>query len=148
MSYTFSGLEIWTSTRLILEVCLCSWSGTWGIFFPPFSEAFGRETLSSLQHCCTRSSASSQLQCLLLLPLSPVDFIRDILSAIPIIVVAGSIEDVFNIQGWVWTIFCWALVGNIGLSVGPIFTLYVTERLSWCLGLRNFFPHFKCRQVR
>ena len=54
-----------------------------------------------------------------------------VLSAIPTIVVAGSIEDVFNMQDRVWMIFCWALVGNLGLALGPIFSTYVTLMLNW-----------------
>lgn len=54
-----------------------------------------------------------------------------ILSAIPTVVVAGSIEDLFNIQARVWVIFCWVFVGNLGLVLGPIFSTYVTVVLDW-----------------
>jgi len=69
-------------------------------------------------------------------------FFTGILSAIPTIVVAGSIEDVFNMKARVWMIFTWAVIGNIAVCVGPIFSTYVTANIGW--SVNHFgFPFFK-----
>lgn len=102
-----------------------------GIFFPPFSEAFGRKTLyvtSTFFYCvfCIIAAAVPSFAAVVV-----ARFITGILSAIPTIVVAGSIEDVFNMRARVWMIFSWALIGNLGLALGPIFSTYVTVALNW-----------------
>ena len=105
--------------------------GLGGIFFPPFSEAFGRKTLyvtSTLLYsifCVIAASVPSFAAVIV------ARFITGVLSAIPTIVVAGSIEDIYNMQARVWMIFCWALVGNLGLVLGPIFSTYIAHDLNW-----------------
>ena len=105
--------------------------GIGGIFFPPFSEAFGRKTLfviSTLLYSifCVIAAAVPSIAAVI-----TARFLTGLLSAIPTVVVAGSIEDVFNIEARVWMIFCWAVVGNVALSIGPIFSVYVTNKLGW-----------------
>lgn len=58
-------------------------------------------------------------------------FFSGFLSAIPTVVVAGSIEDMFNAKGRVWLIFLWAVVANMGLALGPIMSIFIIARLSW-----------------
>lgn len=58
-------------------------------------------------------------------------FFSGFLSAIPTVVVAGSIEDMFNAKDRVWLIFLWAMVANMGLALGPIMSTYITVHLSW-----------------
>ena len=58
-------------------------------------------------------------------------FISGIFSAIPTIVVAGSIEDMFNMKARVWMIFTWVLIGNVAVCVGPIYSTYVTAEIGW-----------------
>lgn len=102
-----------------------------GTFFPPFSEAFGRKFLyvaSTISYCIFTVIVAA-------VPSLAVGgvcrFIAGVLSAIPAVVVAGSIEDMFNIRGRVWMIWIWALVGTAGLSLGPIFSTFVTLLLGW-----------------
>ena len=71
--------------------------GTGGVFFPPYSETFGRKTLyivSTLGFyiCCIISAAVPSLPVIVL-----ARFVADILSAVSTIIVAGSIEDIYNI---------------------------------------------------
>ena len=65
-------------------------------------------------------------------------FLSGILSAIPTIVVAGSIEDMFNMRARVWMIFTWVLIGNVAVCVGPIYSTYVTAEIGW---LVSSLPH-------
>lgn len=58
-------------------------------------------------------------------------FFSGLLSAIPTVVVAGSIEDMFNSQDRVWLIFLWVMVANMGLAIGPIISSYITAHLGW-----------------
>ncbi|KAL9025247.1 MAG: hypothetical protein Q9196_005898 [Gyalolechia fulgens] len=105
--------------------------GIGGIFFPPYSEAFGRKTLyivSTLAYCIFSIITVT-------VPSLPVvtiaRFLTGIFSAIPTVVVAGSIEDMFNLKARVWMIFSWVLIGNVAVCVGPIYSAYVTVNLGW-----------------
>ncbi|KAJ5267020.1 hypothetical protein N7478_009828 [Penicillium angulare] len=102
-----------------------------GIIFPSYSEAFGRKRLYII------STALYSVFCVIV-GLSPSltgvaigRLCSGFLSAIPTIVVAGSIEDMFNSKDRVWLIFLWATVANMGLAIGPIMSSYITARLSW-----------------
>ncbi|KAK2616601.1 hypothetical protein QQS21_000424 [Conoideocrella luteorostrata] len=102
-----------------------------GIIFPPYSEAFGRKRLYIISSglygvfCALIGWASS--------PQGVVigRFFSGLLSAIPTIVVAGSIEDIFNSKDRTWLIFLWTMVANMGLAVGPIMSVYITVVLNW-----------------
>lgn len=99
------GLSIFclTSTYLIGQ-------GIGGVFFPPYSEVFGRKTLyivSTFVYCIFSiiTAAVHSLPAIIV-----ARFLSGLASAIPTIVVAGSIEDVFNMRARVWMIFVWAVV--------------------------------------
>lgn len=102
-----------------------------GIIFPPYSETFGRKRLYIF------SSGFYSIFCLIvgLVPsISGVIVGRlasGFLSAIPTVIVAGSIEDMFNSKGRVWMIFLWAVVANMGMISGPIMSVYITTHLGW-----------------
>ena len=105
--------------------------GAGGVFFPPYSETFGRKTLyivSTLGFCiCSIISAAVPSLTVIVL----ARFVAGVLSAVPTIVVAGSIEDIYNIQKRVWMIFMWALVGLLALALGPIYSTYIIYILGW-----------------
>lgn len=102
-----------------------------GIIFPPYSEAFGRKKLYIV------STGFYSVFCVMvgvvpsLAGVAVGRFCSGFLSAIPTIVVAGSIEDMFNSKDRVWLIFLWAMVANMGLALGPIMSVYITESLGW-----------------
>lgn len=52
-------------------------------------------------------------------------------SSIPTIVVAGGIEDMFDSEKRVWMVFAWGLTANVGLTLGPVYSTYVTEIMGW-----------------
>lgn len=113
-----------TSTYLIGQ-------GIGGVFFPPYSEVFGRKTLyigSTFIYCVFSviTAAVHSLPAIII-----ARFLSGLASAIPTIVVAGSIEDLYNMKARVWMIFVWAVVGNAAVCVGPIYSSYVTQNLGW-----------------
>lgn len=102
-----------------------------GIIFPAWSEAFGRKRLYIV------STGLYSAFCLLvglapsITAVSIGRFFSGFLSAIPAIVVAGSIEDMYNAKDRVWMIFLWAIVANMGLALGPIMGIYIIVNSSW-----------------
>lgn len=108
--------------------------GVGGTFFPPYSETFGRKTLYivSTFGFCVFSAIVAAVPSLAAIIICR--FITGVVSAVPTVVVAGSIEDIYNIRTRVWMIFAWALVGLLALVVGPIFSTYVTNILGWYVG--------------
>ena len=58
-------------------------------------------------------------------------FIAGVVSAVPSIVVAGSIEDIYNVHARVWLIFLWANVGLGALAIGPIYSTWISYTLGW-----------------
>ncbi|KAJ5950779.1 uncharacterized protein N7479_009192 [Penicillium vulpinum] len=102
-----------------------------GIIFPPYSEAFGRKNLYIV------STGFYSVFCVMVGVVPSLAgvvvgrFFSGFLSAIPTIVVAGSIEDMFNSKHRVWLIFLWAMVANMGLALGPIMSIYITVHLGW-----------------
>ena len=63
-------------------------------------------------------------------------FFSGLPSAIPTIVVAGSIEDMFAVERRVWMIFAWGVVANIGLTMSPIYSSYITHHIGWFVHVR------------
>ena len=58
-------------------------------------------------------------------------FTTGVVSAIPTIVVAGSIEDIFDTEARVWMIFIWGAASFLGLVFGSILGTYVSVTLGW-----------------
>lgn len=111
--------------RYLLGQCLG------GIIFPSFSEAFGRKRLYIISTglysvFCVVVGLSSSLA-----GIAVGRFFSGFLSAIPTIVVAGSIEDLYNSKDRIWMIFLWAMVANMGMCIGPIISTYIAEHLGW-----------------
>lgn len=105
--------------------------GIGGVIFPPCSEAFGRRWLYIV------SIGLSSIFCVLIGVIPSLAavvigrFVIGALSAIPTIVVAGSIEDIFNAKDRIWLVYLWAMVSNLGLVMGPIMGSYITAALGW-----------------
>ncbi|KAM5444504.1 hypothetical protein MaudCBS49596_007951 [Microsporum audouinii] len=105
--------------------------GIGGIIFPPYSESFGRKKLYIV------STGLYSVFCVIVGVVPSISgaivgrFFSGFLSAIPTIVVAGSIEDMFNSKDRIWLIFMWVMVANMGLTLGPIMSIYIIARLDW-----------------
>ena len=82
-----------------------------GVVFPPYSEVFGRKWLyigcSGLYTIfCALVAAVPSLAAVVV-----SRFVCGLLSAIPTVVVLGSMEDMFNAKDRVWTIYFWSTAG-------------------------------------
>ena len=105
--------------------------GLGGIFFPPFSESFGRKKLYVI------STLLWTIFCIMIAAIPSVvavlvgRFITGLLSAIPSIVVAGSIEDLFRAEARVWLVYAWLTTANCGLIIGSILGSYVSYSIGW-----------------
>lgn len=113
-----------TSTYLIGQ-------GIGGIFFPPYSEVFGRKTLYIVSTFAYAVFSVVTAAVHSLPTIIVARFLSGLASANPTIVVAGSMEDMYNVKARVWMIFVWAVVGNAAVCVGPIYSSYVTGNLGW-----------------
>ncbi|KAK1985474.1 fluconazole resistance protein 1 [Colletotrichum cereale] len=102
-----------------------------GVFFPPWSESFGRKKLYVI------STGLYSLSCILigLVPSIPGiiagRFISGLLSSVPTTVATGSIEDLWDTHARVWWVFWWSLLANIGLLTGPIFSDLIMASAHW-----------------
>ncbi|KAK3615793.1 hypothetical protein LTR22_027296 [Elasticomyces elasticus] len=59
-------------------------------------------------------------------------FVTGFASAVPSVVLAGSVEDLFNSRSRVWLVLLWNSLATAGLIFGPIFGVYISS----CLGGR------------
>ncbi len=102
-----------------------------GIIFPPYSECFGRKRLYIL---AISGFAAFGIIIPTIHSLAAVyvgRFMTGFFSAIPSIVAAGSIEDIFNERTRMWLVSVWLIVANLSLAVGPIFAAYVSSSIGW-----------------
>ncbi|KAF3388495.1 hypothetical protein F1880_004284 [Penicillium rolfsii] len=102
-----------------------------GMIFPAWSEAFGRKKLyigstGLYSIFCLISATSPSLA-----GVAIGRFFAGFLSAMPAVVVASSIEDMYNTKDRIWLIFMWAVVANMGLAFGPIMSIYIIASLTW-----------------
>lgn len=58
-------------------------------------------------------------------------FVSGFASAVPSIIVSGSIEDMFNMKERVWLIYIWACATTGGLLVGPSYGSYIAATIGW-----------------
>ncbi|CZR53513.1 related to MFS multidrug transporter [Phialocephala subalpina] len=102
-----------------------------GVIFPPYSEAFGRKSVyisASFIYCISCLITG----CVPSIPGAFVGrFIAGFMSAVPSIIVSGSIEDMFNMQQRVWMMFLWACATTSGLLLGPVYGTYISHSLGW-----------------
>lgn len=52
-------------------------------------------------------------------------------SAVPSVVIAGSVEDLFNTRERVWIVVIWNAATTIALCIGPIYAAYITAFCGW-----------------
>ncbi|KUJ08940.1 MFS multidrug transporter [Mollisia scopiformis] len=102
-----------------------------GVVFPPYSEAFGRKSVylsASVVYC---------LSCIIVACVPSISgpfvgrFISGFVSAVPSIIVSGSIEDMFNMQQRISMMYIWACATTGGLFLGPIYGTYISHSLGW-----------------
>jgi MFS family permease len=104
-----------------------------GVLFPPYSEAFGRKPVyisASLIYCiaCVISGTTPSIAGAI-----TGRFVAGFVSAVPSIVVSGSIEDMFNMTQRIWIMYVWASATTAGLLLGPIYGSYISRCIGWCV---------------
>ncbi|KAF4918448.1 putative transporter [Colletotrichum viniferum] len=102
-----------------------------GFLIPPFSELYGRRIpylvscaafcFSCLLTGVSRSSSAVYIG----------RFVAGLASAVPSVVIAGSVEDMFNTKRRVWIIVLWNAGAVIGLCMGPVYAAYISDALGW-----------------
>ena len=102
-----------------------------GLIVPPVSETFGRRKPYIV------SGAVFAVACLLvglvpsLVGVYTGRFVSGFASAVPSVVLAGSVEDLFNSRSRVWLVLLWNSLATAGLIFGPIFGVYISLTLGW-----------------
>ncbi|KAI9643520.1 hypothetical protein NHQ30_008139 [Ciborinia camelliae] len=102
-----------------------------GVFFPPYSETFGRKRLfiiATISYCVSSIVITRVTSVAAIIIFR---FISGMASALPTIVIAGSAEDIFNTGHRIWMIYAWAVAANVGICMGPILGTFVTDSLGW-----------------
>lgn len=103
-----------------------------GLFLPPVCEAFGGKLIY------IGSSAGFTAMCLMI-GLAPSvgtvvvgRFVSGALSAMPTVVACGSIEHMWDTQDRIWAVDIWAIAGFLGMAIGPVYAVYVSESsMGW-----------------
>ncbi|KAH9208284.1 major facilitator superfamily domain-containing protein [Leptodontidium sp. 2 PMI_412] len=102
-----------------------------GVIFPPYSEAAGRRAVY------ISAASIYSLSCIFVGFVPGIygavvgRFISGFVSAVPSIVVSGSLEDMFNMNNRVWLMYAWACATTGGLLIGPIYGSYIAAALGW-----------------
>lgn len=98
-----------------------------GYLIPPLSELAGR------RYPYLISSAVFSIFCAII-PLGSTStpaaifvgrFLTGIASAVPSVVIAGSVEDLFDTRARVWVVVLWNAATTIALCIGPIYASYI-----------------------
>jgi MFS family permease len=102
-----------------------------GLTMPPFSESLGRKKSYLV------SAGAYSISCLLVgvVP-SPAGvfigrFISGYASAVPAIVLAGSIEDLYSTWPRLWLLWLWNCSTILGLGIGPMYGSYIVSAIGW-----------------
>ncbi|EAU35701.1 conserved hypothetical protein [Aspergillus terreus NIH2624] len=105
--------------------------GFGAIVLPPYSESFGRKNLYVASTAVYSISCAVVAAVPSLIGVAVGRLVSGFVSSIPTTVVVGSIEDMYNAKDRVWVICVWAIVANLGLVVGPIYSTFITADLGW-----------------
>lgn len=100
-----------------------------GYLIPPFSELAGR------WYPYFVSAAVFSVFCVIIPFSTPTvfigRFITGVASAVPSVVIAGSVEDLFNTRERVWIVVLWNAATTMALCIGPIYAAYITAFSCW-----------------
>ncbi|KXH45259.1 major facilitator superfamily transporter [Colletotrichum simmondsii] len=102
-----------------------------GFLIPPFSELFGRRLPYLIS--CAAFCLASLLTGLVRDPAAVYAgrFAAGLASAVPSVVIAGSVEDMFNTKQRVWIIVLWNAGTTVGLCFGPVYAAYFSQAVGW-----------------
>lgn len=102
-----------------------------GIVCAPISETFGRRTLYIIASFlfCIFSAVVAAIPSVIAVYFGR--FFQGVAAAIPATVAFGNFEDMFEAQERIWVVYGYTVAGFIGLSLGPVYSAYVTQACGW-----------------
>lgn len=97
-----------------------------GLIFPPMAESFGGRTIYVITTFgyaifCLIMAAWPNVTCIVV-----CRFGSGMLSAMPAVVAAGSIENMWDLKARIWLIHIWIATAVLGLALGPPVATYVS----------------------
>ncbi|KAJ6161444.1 MFS multidrug transporter [Penicillium chermesinum] len=139
----------WSQERLDISITLAQFmfvstyllgQALGNVVFPPYSECFGRKKLY-----VASTVAYSGLCAMIGAVDSPAAavvgrYLTGVLSSIPTVIIVGSMEDIFNAKARIWTMLPYIGVAQIGVSLGPVMSAYITQAFGWSLDRLSYFP--------
>lgn len=108
------------------------------ILIPQFTEPFGRRqfylwSTGAFSVTCVITGVTPSI-----VGVAFGRFLGGLASAVPAVVVAGSVEDLFNEQSRIWLIWLWNCLTVAGQVLGPVYSTFIAARLGWYVELRSF----------
>ncbi|KAL4736036.1 major facilitator superfamily domain-containing protein [Aspergillus similis] len=102
-----------------------------GLIIPPSSDLFGRR-MPYLLSCALFSLSSLIVGAVPHISAVFVGrFFSGLASAVPSVVVSGTVEDQFNTERRVWIVLLWNAAATAGLAFGPVYASCITMVASW-----------------
>ncbi|KAJ5225329.1 hypothetical protein N7468_006554 [Penicillium chermesinum] len=140
ISTSGSAAARWSQERLDISITLAQFmfvstyllgQALGNVVFPPYSECFGRKKLY-----VASTVAYSGLCAMIGAVDSPAAavvgrYLTGVLSSIPTVIIVGSMEDIFNAKARIWTMLPYIGVAQIGVSLGPVMSAYITQAFGW-----------------
>jgi MFS family permease len=102
-----------------------------GLVIPPCSELFGRR-MPYIISCSVFS-----LSCLLVGLVPHIGavcmgrFLSGLASAVPSVVISGTLDDIFDSERRVWIVLLWNAAATAGLAFGPVYASCISGVVSW-----------------
>jgi MFS family permease len=102
------------------------------LVMPPLSESYGRR--KPYLYSCTAFAIGNLIAAVVPSTYAGVvvgRFISGLVSAVPTVVIGGSIEDLYEAEARIWLIFAWNTSANAALAIGPIYASYIAASAGW-----------------
>jgi MFS family permease len=98
---------------------------------PPLSESFGRR--APYIYSCAAFSIGSLIAGVVpsIAGVFVGRFICGFASAVPSVVIAGSVQDMYSPDHRIWMILVWNSSATLGLTVGPVYGSYIGHAIGW-----------------
>lgn len=101
------------------------------ILLPQFTEPFGRRNFylwstGAFSVTCVVTGVTPSI-----VGVAFGRFLGGFASAVPAVVVAGSVEDLFDEKDRIWLIWVWNCLTVAGQVLGPVYSTYIAARLGW-----------------
>jgi MFS family permease len=101
------------------------------ILIPQFTEAFGRRqfylwSTGAFSVTCVVTGVTPSI-----VGVAFGRFLGGLASAVPAVVVAGSVEDLFDERSRIWLIWLWNCLTVAGQVLGPVYSTYIAARFGW-----------------